>query len=171
MKKIIFYLSFLAVAIGLISQIEKDKEYPIYPDPELTPGAVMSVSKNEVCVPGYAKLARDVSKKDREAVFERYGIDFNQPRGAYEVDHFIPLALGGSNAVENLWPQPRNPEPGFPDKDKLEFYLWRFVCADGISLDVAQEEIRADWVKAFEKYLGDKLGALDEFEPCEEGCP
>src|SRR6266568_858009 len=35
-----------------------------------------------------------------------------------EVDHLIPLELGGADTKANLWPQPYEPRPGAHEKDK-----------------------------------------------------
>jgi hypothetical protein len=37
-----------------------------------------------------------------------------------EVDHLIPLELGGSNEMKNLWPQPDKRQPECVEKDQLE---------------------------------------------------
>src|SRR5947199_2489475 len=67
------------------------------PDPHLTPGAsAPGVTLEQVCRPGYARTARHVPAAEKAEVFRRYGIS-SSPSGAYEVDHLIPLELGGSN--------------------------------------------------------------------------
>jgi hypothetical protein len=51
-----------------------------------------------------------------------------------EIDHLIPLELGGSNDVKNLWPQPQDPRPGSFEKDSLENDLHHRVCNGEMSL-------------------------------------
>ena len=49
------------------------------------------------------KERRRVSSEVNRQTFSEYGISYPQPRGAYEVDHLIPLELGGDNTISNLW--------------------------------------------------------------------
>ena len=69
--------------------------------------------------------------------------------GAYEVDHFIPLELGGSNDIKNLWPEPADPAPGFHEKDVVENYLHSQVCNGTMTLGEAQKFIATDWLDIF----------------------
>lgn len=71
-----------------------------------------------------------------------------------EVDHLIPLALGGSNSPQNLWPQPYTGEWTAAEKDKLENRLHKLVCSGQLDLTTAQEAISSNWVVAFRVYLG-----------------
>ena len=72
----------------------------------------------------------------------------------YELDHFVPLALGGHpSSVENLWLQLWEGEQGAKKKDQVEATLHRMVCRGQISLDQARLEIAADWSKAFDRYV------------------
>jgi hypothetical protein len=75
------------------------------PDPKLTPGDSVegvAVEQQEV---GYSKEHRHVSEALRRAVFAEYGIG-REKRNDYEMDHLISVSLGGSNSIENLWPEP-----------------------------------------------------------------
>jgi len=122
------------------------------PDRRCTPGAAFAVGARTVCVPGYAGRARDVPASEKRAVYAEYGI-FSHRRGQYEVDHLIPLELGGSNSIANLWPQPALPRPGFHEKDRLENTLHDLVCSGQMSLGRAQRAIATDWVSAFYRYV------------------
>jgi hypothetical protein len=72
----------------------------------------------------------------------------------YEVDHLIPLDLGGSNDITNLWPQPRKAQDWTADKkDRLEHVLGHEVCEHKVPLEVAQQEISQDWTAAYTKHV------------------
>jgi hypothetical protein len=113
------------------------------PDPDCTPGAIdTTVGVRTVCTQPSSER-RDVPPAVRRHVLVSYGMDPATFEG--EVDHLVPLALGGSNDVANLWPQPgRIPNP----KDRVEVRLWRAVCDGELDLTSAQRAIAADWRSA-----------------------
>ena len=144
------YRSLHIPCIGNICPIRHVGPANLYPDSRLTPGDVFSsATVEEVCERGYTKRVRHVPRSKKEHVFANYGIPYPQPEGAYEVDHFIPLELGGSNDVKNLWLEPANPHPGFHEKDIVENYLHHEVCTGHKTLHDAQEEIRTDWYRVY----------------------
>jgi hypothetical protein len=114
----------------------------LYPNARLTPGDVLRVTAAQVSVPGYSARLRNVPASEKRSVYAEYHLAYPQQAGAYECDHFIPLCLGGSNSVANLWPEPA---PQFHWKDGFELYLWYEVRANRISLRNAQREMRTDW--------------------------
>jgi hypothetical protein len=70
--------------------------------------------------------------------------------GEYELDHIVPLALGGHpRALDNLqlqpWPEARR-------KDRLEVKLQCLVCSGQVSLGEAQTAIATDWEAAYHSY-------------------
>jgi hypothetical protein len=70
----------------------------------------------------------------------------------------IPLELGGSNAVKNLWPQSFQTQPWNAHvKDQLENTLHRLVCAGKLDLNMAQRDIATDWIAAYRKYFHTEL--------------
>jgi len=126
----------------------------VYPDPSLTPGDLLpGVTGQQTCVSGYAKSVRSVTTDEKAAVYGRYGIP--NVSGMHEVDHFIPLTLGGSNALTNLWPEPYTPPDaptlGAHEKDQVENYLHGQVCSGRMTLAQAQDAIRTDWVAVYER--------------------
>lgn len=119
----------------------------LYPDPTLTPGVAFDgVTVDEICVPGYTRSVRDVTSAERARVYAEYSVA-DLP-GFAEVDHFIPLELGGSNDIANLWVEPYA-RPGAHEKDRVENYLHDHVCDAGLSLGDAQHMIVADWYAVY----------------------
>ncbi|GAC1447156.1 MAG: hypothetical protein PVS3B1_29980 [Ktedonobacteraceae bacterium] len=119
------------------------------PDATCTPGATFAgVTASEVCTPGYSKSVRNVPTSVKQQVYASYGIMSHAP-GEYEIDHYIPLELGGSNEVTNLWPELASPVPGFHEKDKVENYLHAQVCSGAMDLAEAQREISTNWVDVY----------------------
>lgn len=47
---------------------------------------------------------RNVSYSTKAKIYSNYGIPKSE-RGKYTIDHLVPLSLGGSNDIRNLWPQ------------------------------------------------------------------
>ena len=120
------------------------------PDPACTPGAIFAdVTKEMTCVSGYSKTVRSVSVSLKKKVYKAYGVAYPPPFGTYELDHFIPLTLGGSNDIANLWPFAAEPRPGFIEKDLVVNYLHRKVCEGAISLSAAQRAITTPWVEVY----------------------
>lgn len=129
---------FFAVMVGA-------QTYPIW---HLTPGRVDTVDLADICRPGRAKEVRDVTVSVKKQVFKRYGIPWSD-HALYEVDHFIPIELGGSNHINNLWPQLYLPKPGAREKDVCESFLHREVCIGRMTLLDARTEIWRDWYKCY----------------------
>jgi hypothetical protein len=64
----------------------------------------------------------------------------------YELDHLIPLELGGApSSVANLWPEPWAGPDGAHAKDAVENRLHAEVCARRQSLAEAQRRIVSEW--------------------------
>lgn len=127
---------------------------PLHPDPQMTPGDVLTTDANVICVPGYTKAVRDVPQSVKNQVYRQYGVVAREPR-EYEIDHLISLELGGSNSIRNLWPESYVTQPlNAHVKDRVENKLHKLVCAGTLPLEQAQREIAADWTKAYEKYVG-----------------
>ncbi len=121
------------------------------PDPACTPGAIQaSVTMDPLCKPDFATPASPLPQELQDQVFAEYGITSPAP-GAYEIDHLIPVELGGSNDIANLWPQPAEPRPGFQEKNKVESYMHDQACAGWMTLSQAQDEMAKNWVSILPK--------------------
>ena len=136
------------------SPIRSGDGSPVLPDRRMTPGAVLDVTPDDICVAGYTKLVRNVPSSLKAKVYDEYGITTHEP-GEYEVDHLISLELGGSNSIKNLWPESYLTDPWNAHvKDQLENKLHQMVCNGEIDLSTAQKEIAIDWIGAYTRYMG-----------------
>jgi hypothetical protein len=121
------------------------------PNSQLTPGATLDVTKDDVCTPGYSKKVRDVPVAVKKQVYKEYNVQY-VPR-AYEVDHLISLELGGSNSIRNLWPESYSIYWNAHVKDALENRLHSLVCNGSMSMAEAQKEISTDWIASYKKHF------------------
>jgi hypothetical protein len=141
-----------AVSLDLANSAAANCRQGRLPDRRCTQGATFNVGAAQVCVPGYSSQVRHVPESEKRQAYAEYGIR-SHARGQYEVDHLVPLELGGSNSIRNLWPEAANPRPGFHEKDRLENKLHRLVCGGSLSLHKAQSLMETNWVAAFNTYV------------------
>jgi hypothetical protein len=118
-------------------------------DPRVTPQNVGAT----ICQRGYTSTVRPpVSYTDalKTQLMRRYGATGSPSQ--YELDHLVPLELGGAPSdAHNLWPEPG----GIPNpKDRVENGLNKLVCNGRLGLAEAQQAIRTDWAAAGQRYLG-----------------
>jgi hypothetical protein len=111
------------------------------------------VTVGQICTPGYSSSVRHVDHQQYVDVYAAYGVPYPEPTGTYELDHLIPLELGGDNSDANLWPEPASPVPGFHQKDGLENRMHDLVCSGQLALGQAQQEIASDWYAAYRRYV------------------
>ena len=131
------------------------------PDPGCTPGSVGSTDQAQVCASGKPSFsdahrpAEAATAGPKTAAMRAYHVPAtDRPRTEY--DHLVPLALGGSNDVSNLWPQVSDLSiaDSYNSKDAVELHLWHAVCRDhAVKLTDAQAAVARDWTGA-EKFLG-----------------
>jgi len=114
------------------------------PDPNCTPGGSVAITLDVLCAKDYPEGARDVSAATKREVYAMYGVK-NPRSGEYQIDHLIPLGLGGSNDISNLWPEPLSPYPGYKEKDVAERKLHELVCNGKMPLASAQYMMSHNW--------------------------
>lgn len=119
------------------------------PDPACTPGSVdpavtQSGIYRTICVHGWTATVRPPSGETTRAKYD-------VARPAYgstvpgELDHLVPLELGGANDITNLWPEAGAIPNG---KDSVENELRAAVCAGRVTLRAARLAIARDWETA-----------------------
>ena len=146
----------LLLAVPLDGAARPGPEVRVRPDRHLTPGATRSTREDEVCSTRRTSQFRGIGGISKATVLARYGL----PRSVsyfYEDDHLIPLELGGSDSIENRWPQPWRGSWSAKVKDRLENRLRFLVCeARGsrhLALSEAQAAIATDWIAAYRRYM------------------
>ncbi len=114
-------------------------------DLPLNPAVTQETIATKICIPGWTKTVRP-SARYSAAVKIKLIRELEIPEELlvdFELDHRIPLALGGALS------EPRNLELQTWDeageKDRIETCLSRAVCAGTITLDEARRRIWADW--------------------------
>ena len=101
-----------------------------------------------ICESGYTKSVRPATSytnRVKKKLMRDAGID-EARIGDYELDHIVPLALGGHpRKLSNLMLQPWEGEHGAKAKDMLEVRLQSLVCHGKLDLTDAQVCIAQDW--------------------------
>lgn len=109
----------------------------------LTPGNLCSRQNPDFDGFRYAEriahCRRAVSKETKLAVAASYGV-YGEDRYNYEIDHFIPLNIGGSNDQRNLWPLHI---PLAREKSQYEQWLMNQVAEGRLLQAAAIERIHA----------------------------
>jgi hypothetical protein len=128
----------------------------VVPEDALNADVRQDTIQKTICVAGYTASVRPSTtytngvklKLLREQALPASGaIDF-------ELDHHIPLALGGHpRNLKNLMLQPWEGKDGAKVKDRLERRLQKLVCAGTLLLDDARRAIYFDWKGAYRTYV------------------
>jgi hypothetical protein len=142
-----------AVVAAILSLHARTSRLAEVPSPHLTPGAARTMDRDEICRSPLPKN-QVVSADLRRRVLQAYGVANADPR-KFEVDYLITPALGGSDDIRNLWPQPYvSTVWNAHVKDELEDRLRDLVCQGQLDLADAQRDISSDWIAAYKKYFG-----------------
>jgi hypothetical protein len=133
--------------------------YPI-PDRQCTPGAYNPTAPANVfgAKKFTTKCLRDciTDSSQKKTTYSAYHIKQNS---SCELDHLVPLEMGGADSLDNIWPQCGKTPSGknYKDiKDRVESYLAIQVLM-GMDLDVARKGIASDWTQYIadeEKFCG-----------------
>lgn len=124
------------------------------PDRRCSPGAYYSrLTKAVICSRHFdISTIRRLPRSKKYAVEREYGLPTGRFNHALEIDHIVPLRLGGSNDIANLFPEEyafANHAPGYRAKDRLDTRLVRLVCGGRLSLRTAQRRVASDWQRLY----------------------
>lgn len=130
------------------------------PDRHCSPGAYYAgLTKAVICSPGYrTSTVRNVPDSEKHAVEAEYGLTPRSYGSTLEIDHIVPLDLGGSNAIANLFPERAVAVAGYHVKDRLEDRLPQLVCDGRMGLREAQQRIAGDWEHLYRTVFGSAPG-------------
>jgi hypothetical protein len=114
---------------------------PMKPDPSYTTGDYCTKTDEDFSEVRYAeKVAvcrRAVTWFAKDVVYKNYGIS-DHCRQYYTVDHYIPLSMGGSNQLENLWPEHKDIKA---TRQNLEQQYYNKLAKGEVSLEYALRTI------------------------------
>ncbi len=118
---------------------------PARVDIRLNPAVTQESVQETICLVGWTRFIRPSSAYARRIKLEllRTLALPSESASQFELDHRIPLSLGGAPFERvNLELQPWDEAP---EKDRKETCLVRAVCAGRLTLAAARERIWRDW--------------------------
>jgi hypothetical protein len=137
-------------------------------------GCVRSALPDRRCSPGgyYPRLTRDlicsasfhtgairnVPQTEKFAVEREYGMAAAYYGYSIEIDHIVPLELGGANAVGNLFPEPGSGRASYHLKDALENRAKAWVCEGHLTLAAARRGFATNWETLYRRLFGHAPG-------------
>lgn len=121
----------------------------------LNPDVRQNTIDATICVSGYTRTVRpstSYTNSVKRMLLRKSGV--NEDRmSKYELDHIVPLALGGHpRNLDNLALQARDGSNGAHRKDRLEVKLQFLVCTGQVPLHLAQDTIFQDWQGAYHRF-------------------
>ena len=132
----------LLAILGMKAQAAMD--YVSSPDPVMTPGALCNHPDSYRFAQRIPYCNRDVDFQTKVMIIQMYdqrlGTRIGQMnRSDFKIDHLVPLCIGGSNEVTNLWPQHKST---FVITDRIEQITCDLVGRDRLTQNEAIEYVR-----------------------------
>lgn len=128
-----------------------------YPPGAINPDVTQENIDQTICVPGYTHTIRpptNYTNSIKKLRLKEAGLAASQA-AEFELDHIIPLALGGNpRAQDNLMLQRWDGLGGAKKKDRLEVKLQHLVCQRKLPLEDARNAIYDNWSAAYAEYVG-----------------
>ena len=126
------------------------------PDRRCSPGAYdAGLTAAVICSPSFrTDTIRNVPQSEKFQVESEYGMVPRDYGYTIEIDHIVPLELGGSNSIANLFPEPGSGTANYHIKDRLENELHDLVCAGAMTLRAARIGIGTNWEAIYKRVFG-----------------
>lgn len=139
---------------------ESDCRRGALPDRQCSPGGYYArLTKSVICARSFRTSAiRDVPQSEKFAVEREYGMAASYYGRSIEIDHIVPLELGGSNSIANLFPEPGAGRASYHVKDEAENRAKEWVCAGRLSLAAARRGFATDWETLYQRLFGHAVG-------------
>jgi hypothetical protein len=122
----------------------------------LNPDVSTENMSQTICVSGYTHTVRPIvsyTNGVKKKLMRAQGLNYKTKRSQYELDHIIPLDLGGHpRNLKNLMLQPWEGENSAKRKDRLEVKLQCLVCSGKVPLTEAQTAIWTNWHQVYSQY-------------------
>lgn len=135
----------VSVVVVFLSQlVHASEQFPMHPDPLLTPGSTCT-SPNTYRYPEHIPYCtRNVTTGTKKQIIVTYDEQRGfavglMERSLIKIDHYIPLCMGGSNKVNNLWPQYKDV---YEQTDALEGRLCELLAGAKLTQATAIAMIR-----------------------------
>jgi hypothetical protein len=128
----------------------------VLPDRRCSPGGYYAkLTKPVICGAGFHTSAiRNVPQSEKFAVEREYGMAATYYGYSIEIDHIVPLELGGSNSIANLFPEPGSGRDNYHFKDQAENRAKEWVCEGRLSLAAARRDFATNWEKLYRRLFG-----------------
>jgi hypothetical protein len=126
------------------------------PDRHCSPGAYYSrLTTGVICSSSFRTgTIRNVPQTEKFRVEHEYGMAAAYYGRAIEIDHIVPLELGGSNAIANLFPEPGSGTANYHLKDEVENRAKAEVCDGRLSLHAARQGFARNWEALYRRLFG-----------------
>ncbi len=137
---LLWLVALLSPALILAPAAAQDQRAPV--PGEVDAHVTQATIRSTICERGYSAKVRP-PRKVTYAIKRRLVNGLPGYSQDYELDHLIPLGLGGHpTSSNNLWLQ-NWPEAAIKDRDELR--LHREVCSGRMTLEQAQQDMLATW--------------------------
>jgi hypothetical protein len=120
------------------------------PNLKLTPGVIATANITTVCTQPNQNVGPP--RSELVLVDNEYGYKSTIQQHKYVLNYLVPLNLGGSTALANVWPAALR-GVGYFQKEKLDHVMHDLVCRRSVTLAQAQSQIKKDWYAAWLRYV------------------